>query len=201
MEEAVVISWPADLNDTDAEDLINLTTSNIVIKGVRTEYEFWATHEWIIPTTIVVTVTSLFLKSFLEEAGKDAYQMIKSKLKKYLTNRRELKTTLIAAATSPNKLSKNYDQSLSISLKARLHTRLLVNVLISEKVKSEEVSEMLEGMFQVLELLYQDSQQQMPEENLNMKIKPKEVYLIANQETRHWDILTSKQIAERYKNS
>lgn len=200
MEEAIIISWPQDMDDVDAKEIINLSTGNIVIKGVQTESELWAANEWIIPSTFVVTVTGLFFKSFLEEAGKDAYQVIKSKVKEYIAERRQLKTKLIASAGSPDKLSKNYDQSLSISLKARLHTRLLVNVLISEKVENDEASEMLEGLFQVLELLYQDCQRQVPEENLNSEIRPEEVYLIANPETHQWDILTPKQMTARYRN-
>ena len=199
MEEAIIISWPENLDDAEAEELLKLSTGNIIIKGVRTEPELWAANEWTIPTTVVVTVTGLFFKVLAEEAIKDIYKHIKSKLKQYLIKRRELKTKLIASAASPEKLSKNYDQSLSISLKARLHTRLLVNVMISEKVENEEAGDMLEGMFRVLELLYQDCQQQVPEKNLNMKSRPEEVYLIANPETRQWDILTAKQMSERYK--
>ena len=201
MDEAIIISWPSDIDDAEADEIVGLSTDNIVIKGVRTETELWAANEWIIPTTFVVTVTSLFFKSFLEEAGKDAYQMVKARLKAYLVKRREVKTTLIAANSSPDKLSKNYDQSLSVSLKARLHTRLLVNVTISEKVEDDETDQMLESMFQVLELLYKDFQEQVPEEKINKESRPEEVYLIANPETRQWDILTPKQMSEQYKNS
>jgi hypothetical protein len=201
MKEEIIITWPNDIDDTDANEIIGLGTDDMVIKGVRTETELWAANEWIIPTTFIVAVTNLFFKSFFEEASKDVYKMLKSRLKKYIIKRRELKTQLIAATASSDKLSKNYDQSLSISLKARLHTRLLVNVMISEKVEDGEVDEMLEGMFQVLELLYQDCQQQAPEENIDNESRPNEVYLLANPETGQWDILTLKQMSERYKNS
>jgi len=200
MEEAIIISWPNDFDDADAIEIIGLSTNKIVIKEVRTESELWAANEWIIPTTFVVTVTGLFFKSFLEEAGKDAYQMVKSRLKTYLAKRSEVKTILIASSSSPDKLSNNYDQSLSVSLKARLHTRLLVNVMISKKVEADETDQMLEGMFLVLELLYKDFQDQVPEEKINIEKRPEEVYLIANPETRQWDILTPKQMSERYKN-
>lgn len=200
MEEAVIISWPKDLNDVEAESIICLSNQNMVIKGFRTEREgLWAANEWIIPTTFVITVTGIFFKSFLEEAGKDAYQMVKSRLIKYIINRRKFKTKLIAASASPKKLSKNYDQSLSISLKSRLHTNLLVHVLISEKVRNGESDLMLQGMFQVLELLYQGCQQERPEESINNKERPNEIYLVANPETKQWDILTQNQMSEKYK--
>jgi len=200
MEEAIIISWPNDIDDADANEIIGLSTNDMVIIGVRTETELWAANEWIIPTTFIVTVTNLFFRTFFEEANKDVYKMIKARLKKYINKRRELKTKLIASTASPDKLSKNYDQSLSISLKARLHTRLLINVMISEKVEGEETDQMLEGMFQILELLYQNSQQQLPEEKIVDESRPEEVYLVANPETRQWDILNPKQMYERYKN-
>ncbi|MGY4385157.1 hypothetical protein ACVWYN_002193 [Pedobacter sp. UYP24] len=194
MEEAITISWPNDIDDIDANEIIDLSTNDMVIKGVRTETELWAANEWIIPTTFVVAVTNLFFKSFFEEASKDIYKLVKSRLKEYIINRRESKTKLIAATSSPDKLSKTYDQSLSISLKARLHTKLLVNVLVSEKVKSEEMSDMLESIFHLLEVLYQDCQQDKPEEKIDSTIRPNEIYLIADPETRQLDILTEGNV-------
>lgn len=200
MQEAIIFSWPDNIDDIYAAEIIKLSKDEMIIKGVRTEAErLWAANEWIIPTTFVVTITGLFFKSFLEEAGKDAYQVVKSKLIDYLAKRREIKVKLITS--SPDKLSKNYDQSLSISLRARLHTKLLVKVLISEKVEDDEVGEMLQGMFQVLELLYQDFQQQVPEESIDSQSRPTEIYLLANPETRQWDILTEKQMSENYRNA
>jgi hypothetical protein len=200
MNEAVIIRWPDHLDDLDAKEIISHGSEKMVIKGVQYGSEGpWAAYEWIVPTTFAVTVTGLFFKSFLEEAGKDAYQIVKVLLKEYITKRWEIKTRMVAATASPNKLSKSYDQSFSISLKARLHTRILVNVMISEKVENEEMGDMLEGMFHVLELLYKDCQQQMNEETIDTNIRPEEVYLIANLEKREWDILTPKQMSEKYK--
>jgi len=145
-------------------------------------------------------VSGLFFKSFMEEAGKDAYQMLKSRLKQYILKRREVKTRLVAASQSTNKLSKKYDQSLSISLKARLHSRLLVNVMISEKVEGQDADDMLEGVFEVLNLLYQQCQEADPEEKVNRNIRPKEMYMVANPQSKLWEILTSKEMSERYQN-
>jgi len=91
MKEAIIITWPNDIDDTDANEIIGLGTDDMVIKGVRAETELWAANEWIIPTTFIVAVTNLFFKSFFEEASKDVYKMLKSRLKKYIIKRRELK--------------------------------------------------------------------------------------------------------------
>lgn len=202
MEEAIIIGWPENFDDQQAQEIVELSTDELKIKGIQHESErLFAAFEWIIPTSFIVMVSGLFFKSFMEEAGKDAYQMLKSHLKQYILKRREIKTQLVAAPQSSNKLSKKYDQSLSISLKARLHSRLLINVLVSEKIEDKDADDMLEGVFEVLNLLYQQCQQAAPEEKINRSVRPEEMYLVANPETRLWEMLTSKEMLERYKNT
>jgi len=201
MTEAIIISWPHDFDDPDATEIVALSTDNIPIKGIRTENEPWTANEWVIPTTFVVTVTGLFFKSFFEEAGKDAYQTLKAHINEYLAKRRQIKTQLITSDQSPDKLSKSYDQSMSISLKARLHTGVLVNVLFSNKVKEKDVRAMLEGMSQNLELMYRNCQKQAPEEHINYEKRPHEVYLVVNPETKKWEVLSPKEMSDRYRNT
>jgi hypothetical protein len=201
MEEAIIIGWPDNLDDTDAQEIVNLSTPELKIKGIRHESDrLFAAFEWTIPTTFIVMVSGLFFKSFMEEAGKDAYQMLKSRLKAYMLKRREMKTTLVAASQSTNKLSRTYDQSMSVSMKARLHSRLMVNVMISANVESQDADDMLEGVFEVLKMLYNQCQEAAPEEQINRNVRPEEIYLVANPETKLWEILTSKEMTERYRN-
>jgi len=200
MEEAIVISWPEDFYDSIAEEIVQLNQDDFKVKSIRTEpIGPLAMLEWAIPTGFIVYLFGNFFKSFLTEAGKDAYLIAKSKLKQFIAERRELKTRLVAANSSPNKLSKNYDQSLTISLKARIDQKLMIIVLFSEHVTNDQAEEMLEGMFQVLMLLYEERQKQ-PAEGTDENYNPKELYLLANPETRQWEILTSQQMSERYRN-
>ena len=201
MKEAIIIGWPDNLDDTEAQEIVNLSTPELKIKGVQHESDrLFAAFEWTIPTTFIVMVSGLFFKSFMEEAGKDAYQMLKSRLKAYMLKRREIKTTLVAASQSTNKLSRTYDQSMSVSMKARLHSRLMVNVMISEKVEGQDADDMLEGVFEVLQMLYNQCQEAAPEEQINRNVRPEEIYLVANPETKLWEILTPKEMMERYRN-
>ncbi|PTT01898.1 hypothetical protein DBR11_06280 [Pedobacter sp. HMWF019] len=202
MEEAIIIRWPENLDDKDAQEIVDLSTPELKIKGVQHEDErLFAAFEWTIPTTFIVMVSGLFFKSFMEEAGKDAYQMLKTRLKEYILKRREIKTKLVAASQSPNKLSKTYDQSLSVSMKARLHSRLVVNVMISEKVENQDADDMMDGVFEVLNMLYVQCQEAAPEGQVNGNIRPEELYLLANPETKLWEILSSKEMSDRYRNS
>lgn len=201
MEEAIIISWPDNMDDIDAQEIIALSTDELKIKGVQHEScGMFAAFEWTIPTTFIVMISGLFFKSFMEEAGKDVYQMLKSRVKQYVLKRLEIKTKLVAAPQSTEKLSKSYDQSLSISLRARLHSQLLINVMVSEKVEGQDADEMLEGLFDVLNLLYQQYLESAPEQEINRNIRPNEMYMIANPETKLWEILTPKEMSERYRN-
>jgi hypothetical protein len=200
MEEAIVISWPEDFDDPIAEEIVQLNQDYFKVKASRTEpVGLLAMLEWAIPTGFMVYLFGNFFKSFLSEAGKDTYQVAKSRLKLFIIKRRELKTRLIAASTSPNKLSKSYDQSLTISLKARIDPKLMITVLFSEQVTNEETDQMLEGMFQALMLVYEECQKQ-PAEGSDENYRPKDLYLIANPETKQWEILTPQQMSERYRN-
>ncbi|WP_091212117.1 hypothetical protein [Mucilaginibacter gossypiicola] len=200
MNEAIIIGWPEEIEDLDAEDIIALDSETLRIKSIRTSSEgMMAALEWSLPTAYVVMLSGLFFKSFLEEAGKDAYQMLKTCIKNYILKKRQIKTRLLAASSSPKKLSPDYDQSLTITLKARLHSGLLVTVLVSEKVEQADADDMLEGMFHVLQLLYEDCQEKAPEPAPSNNVRPEEIYLLADPENKKWDIYTSKQLLEKYK--
>jgi len=59
---------------------------------------------------------------------------------------------------------------------------------------------MLEGVFQVLNLLYQKCQEPAPEDKIDQNIRPEEIYMVANPEIKSWEILKPKEIADRYRN-
>lgn len=201
MEEAIIIGWPDKMDDLDAQEIIALSTDELKIKGIQNERGgMFAALEWTIPTTFIVMVSGLFFKSFMEEAGKDTYQILKTQIKRYILKRREIKSKLVAATQSTEKLSKSYDQSLSISLKARLHSQLLINIMVSEKVEDQEADNMLEGLFEVLNQLYKQCQETAPEQRINRNVRPNEMYMIANLETKQWEMLTLKEMSERYRN-
>lgn len=201
MDEAIIISWPEDFDDPLAESILNFDSDNFRVAARRTEPKgLLAMLEWAIPTAFIVYLSGNFFKSFLTEAGKDAYAKSKDLLKDYIKKRRQIKTKLIAADSSPEKLSKSYDQSLTISLKVELQPGLTITVFVSERVDNGEENEMLESMFQNLMLLYEDCQKAVSESPDQNKKRFPHMYMIANLQTRQWELLTQQQMSERYKN-
>jgi hypothetical protein len=203
LEEAIVISY----NQREPEEWVEDLTREVeaqnfkVRKFKREESGAWAAIEWSIPTLAVAILLQPFFKAFLTEAGKDAYRLTKEALKKFILKNRGIKLKWMAAAEAINKLSKTYDQSLSISIKAQIDPRLTVTVLFNENVPDEEASDMVESMYEILERLYQKCQEESPDKVAsNDHLSKNNVYLIANNESQQWELLTDKQIADKYRN-
>ncbi|MGN6638026.1 MAG: hypothetical protein ACTHJ8_03885 [Mucilaginibacter sp.] len=200
-EEAIIISWPEDYEDNLAEEILSFSNDDFKIGCYRTEDPgVLAALEWAIPTAFIVYLFGNFFKSFMSEAGKDGYAKTKSLLKKYIKHRREQKTKLIAATASTEKLSRHYDQSLTISLAAKFETHLDIIVLFSEKAQTTDVDPMLEGMFQSLMFLYGEFQKQAQKDEAKVLRKRTRLYMIVNLETQKWELLTAQQMSEKYRN-
>lgn len=196
MKEAVIISAPKDYPDQDILDISEALPNDLSLTRQNFENKLFAGIEWAMPTIIVVYLLKPFFEAFLKKFGEDAYELTKSRLKKFIIKNRRIKVKRVAASKSPDKLNKSYDQSLAISLKARLQPRIIVTVLISETVPENDLEDSLEGMLNLLFLLY-DNIQNNPQE-FHGDSKPTQLYLVANVEEKKWELLTEIQMAHKY---
>lgn len=203
MKEAIIISATESVPSEWVDDFIKeVDQENFKVKKIVAEdLGLMAAIEWTIPTLVIAYLLKPFFESFLSEAGKDAYIHAKASLKQLITKNREIKVTLHSATQSIHKLSKNYDQSLSVSMKARLHEHMTITVLFDENVTEEETLQMMDGMFQSLEMLYEQWQEAYPEsEGSNEGFSRNELYMIVNNATKKWELLTKKQMSTKYRN-
>jgi hypothetical protein len=196
VKEAVIISAPKDYPDQDILDISEALPNDLSLTRQNFENKLFAGIEWAMPTIIVVYLLKPFFEAFLKKFGEDAYELTKSRLKKFIIKNRRIKVKRVAASKSPDKLNKSYDQSLAISLKARLQPRIIVTVLISETVPENDLEDSLEGMLNLLFLLY-DNIQNNPQE-FHGDSKPTQLYLVANVEEKKWELLTEIQMAHKY---
>jgi hypothetical protein len=72
--------------------------------------------EWAIPTAIIVYLAKPYIDSFLKEAGKDHYLIVKEKLTKFAQKVLKIRRRTIVSSQSPNKVSKDNPVSSSFSL-------------------------------------------------------------------------------------
>ena len=201
LKEAIVICQPKDLPSIFIDELEKkLDKPDFKIKIIKTENPGpYAAIEWAIPTLIIAYLLKPFFETFLQEAGKDFYKLTKSELKKFILSVRKIKAKYIASSESPDKISRNYDQSITISLKAKIHEKLNITVLFNKNIPDEEADEILEAMFEILSLLYVECQK-VDQNEINKNQRINNVYLISNNQIKKWEIFTEQQMFERYKN-
>jgi len=198
MEDLLIVSAPKSYPQTLIEDLMTLPKAHFTVKRTK-DIGPYAGIEWAIPTVVITYLTKPFFEAFLNEGGKDVYKLVKEQVKKLIIANRENRYNLIAASQSPDKLSKKYDQSLTISLKAKLNPKLHVTVLINDNMPKLQADAMLEGMFQLLQFMYKEfNKDEYGAENPNQR--PEWYYLVANMETMQWELLSERQMLTRYRN-
>jgi muramidase (phage lysozyme) len=203
LKEAIVISYSPSIPEKWVNDLLKVIPENEfqAKKEPREEMGLMAAIEWAIPTLAVAYLLKPFFDAFLTEAGKDAYLTTKKALQTFIQQSRAIRMKWVAASSSPNKLSKTYDQSLSISLKAQVHSGLTVTVLFSDRVSDEETPFMVEGAFQILEALYQECLKSSEgTDKATEKLSRNNLYLVVNFDEQRWELLDNKQITAKYKN-
>ncbi len=193
----VADNYPKELYDFLEEEFAN---SPLAYRIDQRESGAMAGIEWALPTAIVAYLLKPFFEAFLQEAGKDAYLKTKEGIKKLVKKNLPVETIRISANSSPHKLSERYDQSGAISLKVAVHKRLTFTVLFSNEIEPKEFDLMLDGLFKSIEQIYLEVQKNFPDETDGEQISHNELYLLANVNQRSWEILTEKQMLERYRN-
>ncbi|WP_417352595.1 hypothetical protein [Flavobacterium alkalisoli] len=197
-QEAILIAvpenYPKELYGFIEEEL---NSSNFKVRTIYKNNGVMAGIEWTLSTIVVVYILNSFFDTLLKEAYKDLYKVTKSQLKKFISKNREIKHKYITATKSEKKLSNNYDQSLTVSIEAIVHKNLKIKVLFNESVPESEMDAMLEGMFEVLKYIYLECQKNESDVSLEGNDK-QELFLLANPESKLWEILTKQQMGERY---
>lgn len=177
-------------------DELNVEQQRVGIK--KREYGPMAALEWMVPTGIVLYVTKSFFDAALKETGKDFYVLCKKTLGRLIKKSHAVKSKYIAADASPKKLSAGYDQSNSISVKATLHPNLTITVLFTELLSEEDFIMAVDNLFDSLVVLYQSTAKEFGGK-IYEKISRDDLFLLANPDTRNWEIVTRSQMFERFK--
>lgn len=199
MEEAIVLITPKALPKEFSDDLIKaVKKTDLKIRKDEIDYGVMAGIEWAISTLVIAYLAKPFFEAFLQEAGKDTYGVVKDEIKKFILRTKKIKTTTITSDLSPKKLSAKYDQSRSVSVKARVHSQIMVTVLFDENAADDDADAMLDGMFEMLYFLYGKANES--SDTSSPGAKKNEIYLVADHINKKWEILTTQQMAERYRN-
>lgn len=117
------------------EELSEVDEANLQFQVARQENSTYAAMEWIVPTFFATYLLKPYFEAFLQEAGKDHYEIVKSVCKKMLAKGKAIKSQLVSASKSTHKLSGNYTQSHTVSITFQTKTGRQVKMLFDDNLE------------------------------------------------------------------
>lgn len=111
----IFIKYPENYaDDMIKSDISEFNIDGIKIKHQKVDHGPFAAIEWAVPTVIAAYVLKPYFESFLKEAGKEHYQLLKKGLKKLIRVGKSMNVRLITEDGPIKKL--NYNQSLAVAI-------------------------------------------------------------------------------------
>lgn len=117
----------------------DLKTSGLLLKVRKNEsVRMYAALEWVIPTMFGAYILKPYFESFLQEAGKDHYKVLKEWLKKFTDSGRATKVHHITASQSTKKNIGKDNQSKSVSLLLQTKNGKFIKLLFDNDLAKED---------------------------------------------------------------
>ncbi|MDA3912041.1 MAG: hypothetical protein PF448_11870 [Bacteroidales bacterium] len=199
----IVLVYPDEFLDELIKSEIDLFDSNytkVVATKVPRNNTFMA-FEWIIPTGFIIYILKPYLNSFLSEAGKDHYYALKKGLKKLIEKAKYIKAGFIAAKDSPEKLSKDYSQSIVISIIYLTKDNRPIKLLFDEKL---ELCDWENAIDKITDLIL-ENYESYPNDRLSDMIKDlnvknnEEIIATINNDSKNIEFFDNKGMIKKYK--
>ncbi len=167
---------------------------NIYLK--REEPKIWACVEWGIPALITAYVLKPYFESFLKEAGKDHYNLLKQSFNKLLKLNKNAPIEPITSSTSPHKLDKENTQSKAISIHIEIKDERKIKLLFDNELELDDWTNALENIMDKVQKSYLEY----PNDDLTLELESLEkdpqfeIFAIINKETKEWEFLDLRKI-------
>jgi hypothetical protein len=117
MKYDIGISYQDDMPEQLVLDLAKeLREANVEVEIEKRPNTPFIALEWAIPTAIIVYLAKPYIDSFLKEAGKDHYLIVKEKLTKFAQKVLKIRRQTVVSSQSPNKVRADNPVSSSFSL-------------------------------------------------------------------------------------
>ena len=192
--------FPEDFGEIVTSDIAN-EKLNLYIK--REEPRIWNSVEWAIPGLIAAYILKPYFESFLKEAGKDHYQLLKKCLNKLLKLNKDAPVETVVSDLSPKKVDKNNTQSKAISVHIELKDNRKIKLLFDNQLDIEDWTNAMERILDKVLNHYEAY----PEDELTLELEPLEkdprfqIFGKIDAETKEWEFLDlNRLVEERRKN-
>ncbi|MDI6047012.1 hypothetical protein [Flavobacterium yafengii] len=156
--------FPQEIIDND---IFQVDGKDLKIHITKQENETYAAMEWIVPTFFATYILKPYFDSFLQEAGKDHYELLKNACKKMLAKGKVTQVQLISASKSTQKLSGKYSQSLAVSILMETKTNRQIKLLFDNNLALSDWENAVDEFFTYTLEHYQN----FPNDQLSDQIK------------------------------
>ncbi|MGY6521382.1 MAG: hypothetical protein ACXIUD_06615 [Mongoliitalea sp.] len=163
----IILIYPSDFPDElISEETLELNSSGLNIKIEKVESEPYNSLEWILPTAFGAYILKPFFDSFLSEAGKDFYILLKKALKKIAEKGKQFNYRTITASQSTQKLSGSYNQSIAVSINIQTKQNRHIKLLFDNDL---DIDDWENAIDQILEYVI-ENYEKCPNDRLTKKI-------------------------------
>lgn len=197
----IVFIYPEDFPEENIKnELSSIQQDSLDLRVVKRGNGAYNGFEWIIPTAFGAYILKPYFDALLSEAGKDHYDILKKSLKTLLKKGKQFETKVVASDQSPDKLSKSYTQSLTVSIEFQTINNRHIKLLFDNNLSLEEWNKGIESFIQLIAENY-DSY---PNDRLTQRIaelKTKEnriIYVLINPVTRGLEFFDDRKLFELY---
>jgi len=142
--------FPAEFDQFLLKDIDH---KSLDIKICRSEVTAWAATEWIIPGIIAVYILKPYFESFLSEAGKDHYQLLRKKLSELLGKAKDMKVQTISS--TPKKLNSMNTQSKAISFYFQISNGMKIKLLYDNELSLDVWIRATDELLKMIEMNYE----------------------------------------------
>jgi hypothetical protein len=165
---------------------------------VKTPQITYASLEWAIPTAIAVYIIKPYFESFLKEAGKDHYYILKKWIQKIVNDSRLMKVTTLTSTNSIHKTDSSNTQSKAISIFLEIPKIGVVKLLFDEQLDNNIWNRNIDKIFDWIYDYYEkNSNDSISQQLLQLKRKENDTfYAIIDRKTNEWMFINDEKLIQ-----
>lgn len=133
-------------------------------KGLNLQCESTPDHgpfaciEWLMPSAIIVFLTKPYFESFLQEAGKDHYNILKKSISNLFSKPPVSNTSISLVSNPPGKIeSKKPKYSMVYSIMSEVSEELTVKLLLQNEFTAEQNSTAINCFLEILPSIHNNT--------------------------------------------
>ncbi len=198
----IAIEYP-DYFPEDFGDLLSggIEHELLDLRVVRKEPTAWLASEWIIPGIIAVYILKPYFESFLKEAGKDHYLLLKNKLNDILSKTKTMEVKIVASAGTTDKVDNSNTQSKAISVYIQTEKGIMIKLLYDNNLDLETWQSSTNEFLKLIENHYENQNDNPLTKYLNKLDEERNriIYAVIDPVSKNWTLINNIGQYEREK--